>query len=124
VHVSEPVKGQVLTERDLNSSLVTTWTLTPLEDGQRTSVRLASEWQGGQGVRGFFEYTFASLGLRAVYNTMLRSLDRVVRPADEQGERQTDAVKKLGLAALGVTAAVGLSFGLILWRRGRQPAKD
>ncbi len=59
MQIAEPIKGRVLTEKDTNSSLITTWTLTPVQDGELTKVRLASEWEGGSGVGGFFERIFA-----------------------------------------------------------------
>src|SRR5690242_17403551 len=36
MRVEESEKGRVITERDTASSLVTTWTLVPVGDGQRT----------------------------------------------------------------------------------------
>jgi hypothetical protein len=85
IRVEEPVKGQVLTESDLNSSLVTTWTLQPVNNGQQTKVRVASEWLGGNGIGGFFERAFAPLGLRRIYKTMLSSLisSLLPTPTDE-----------------------------------------
>jgi uncharacterized membrane protein len=79
MRVAEPVKGQVLTESDTNSSLVTTWTLAPVKAGQQTRVRLASEWEGGSGIGGFFERVFAPLGLRRIYADILSRLAQVVR---------------------------------------------
>ena len=81
--VEEAVKGKLLTERDTNSSLVTTWKLSPVEDGKQTVVRVATEWQGGKGVGGFFERTFAPLGLRRIYNNMLSLLAQSVQSSDQ-----------------------------------------
>jgi hypothetical protein len=74
MHIDEPVKGEVLTERDSNSSLVTTWSLFPVRSGALTRVRITTEWQGHGGVGGFFEKTFAPLGLRSIYGKMLDAL--------------------------------------------------
>lgn len=74
MRVNEPVKGEVITESDSGSSLVTTWALSPLNNGQQTKVRVSSEWEGSTGVGGFFERTFAPLGLRGIYGNMLDSL--------------------------------------------------
>ncbi|GCE48771.1 uncharacterized protein YndB with AHSA1/START domain [Thermosporothrix hazakensis] len=79
ISVNEVVKGKVLQEKDANSSFVTTWTLTPEGEGAQTRVSVASEWQGGEGVGGFFERTFAPLGLRRVYGQMLDMLGYVVQ---------------------------------------------
>src|SRR6266536_3528773 len=50
--VSEPGPGQVLRETDLDSTLVTTFTVTP--EGSGTRVRIETSWQGARGIRGFF----------------------------------------------------------------------
>src|SRR5919199_6926118 len=74
VEVSEP-DADTLVERDLNSSMVTTWTLSPADAGV-TTVRVRTTWNGAGGVGGFFERTFAPRGLRRVYASMLERLDR------------------------------------------------
>src|SRR5258708_16680352 len=45
MRVAEPVKGQVLTESDTNSSRVTTWTPPPLKPGHRPTLPLATHSQ-------------------------------------------------------------------------------
>ncbi len=72
--VAEPSKGRVLTESDEGSSLVTTWTLFPRANNQQTRVQLSTDWEGGKGVGGFFERTFAPMGLRRIYKEMLGKL--------------------------------------------------
>jgi Polyketide cyclase / dehydrase and lipid transport len=89
IEVEEPVKGSVISERDTNSSLQTVWTLLPLQDGQQTRVSLVTEWEGSRGVGGFFERTFAPLGLRRIYNTMLSLLEPQV-----QGQEEEDVVSE------------------------------
>ncbi len=74
MQVSEPNQGNVLKESDASSSLVTTWTLTPAENNSKTRVQLTSDWEGGKGVGGFFEKTFAPLGLRRIYTEILAKL--------------------------------------------------
>src|SRR5579885_1344430 len=76
ISVQEPVKGQVLGERDTNSSLVTTWSVAPVNGGRKTRVSVESEWTGGSGVPGFFERTFAPMGLRRIYDSMLSHLEQ------------------------------------------------
>src|SRR3954454_14483073 len=41
VAVQEPVAGRMLRERDRNSTWVSTWTLSPGGEGERTAIRLA-----------------------------------------------------------------------------------
>lgn len=74
VRVSEPIPGSVLVETDINSSLATTFSMTPQDDGKRTLVNFRTEWQGSPGVGGFFERTFAPIALRRIYNQELDNL--------------------------------------------------
>jgi hypothetical protein len=75
VQVSE-VEPFTLVERDTNSSMVTTWTVKAAGDGGST-VEIVTTWDGAGGVAGFFEKTFAPLGLRRIYDAMLAKLDSV-----------------------------------------------
>ncbi len=70
--VSEPDPGRVLMETDETSSLTTTFTVTPLDQACR--VRIATRWQGGSGIGGFFERTFAPRVLRGLYVDELNRL--------------------------------------------------
>ena len=78
MRVDEPVEGRVLRESDTGSSLITTWTLSPAANAEGTTVALASRWQGGSGMGGFMERTFAPMGLRRIYSAMLGRLAQVV----------------------------------------------
>jgi hypothetical protein len=77
--VAEPEPGRVLTESDTNSSLVTTWTVTP-QNGS-AHVRIATAWKGAGGIGGFFERLFAPRVMRGLY---LDELDRLNTYAREQ----------------------------------------
>ncbi len=79
--VEEPSKGRVLSERDTTSSLVTTWTVTPTASKNQTRVAISTEWEGGRGIGGFFERTFAPAGLRRVYKDMLNHLEQELVPS-------------------------------------------
>jgi hypothetical protein len=81
VRVEEP-DGSTLVERDLDSTLVTTWRLIPAGEGT-TRVRVETEWQGASGVGGFFERTFAPKALSRVHTEVLARLAAAVarRPA-------------------------------------------
>jgi hypothetical protein len=39
-------------------------------------VSVTTDWEGGSGVGGFFERTFAPMGLRGIYTEMLNRLDQ------------------------------------------------
>lgn len=73
MRVDEPVPGRVITETDQNSSLVTSFTVTPAGDGCR--VRIETQWNGAGGVGGFFERTFAPRVMRRMYADELARLD-------------------------------------------------
>ncbi|MFK8906437.1 SRPBCC family protein [Streptomyces sp. YS-3] len=72
LEVSEPTEGQ-LVEKDRNSSMVTTWTVTPAGEG-RSKVVVSTVWNGAGGIGGFFEKTFAPKGLNRIHDTVLGKL--------------------------------------------------
>jgi len=72
LEVSEPSDGQ-LVEKDRNSSMVTTWTVTPAGEG-KARVVVTSVWNGATGIGGFFERTFAPKGLARIYDGVLEKL--------------------------------------------------
>ncbi|ANW17378.1 SRPBCC family protein [Streptomyces clavuligerus] len=82
LEVTEPTDGQ-LVEKDRNSSMVTTWTVTPAGE-KRSKVVVTSVWNGATGIGGFFERTFAPKGLARIYDLVLdRLADEVTRAAGE-----------------------------------------
>ncbi|BBJ40119.1 SRPBCC family protein [Streptomyces antimycoticus] len=72
LEVSEPSDGQLI-EKDRNSSMVTTWTVTPAGEGT-SRVVVTSTWTGASGIGGFFERTFAPKGLARIYDELLAKL--------------------------------------------------
>ncbi|WP_413103813.1 SRPBCC family protein [Streptomyces sp. Inha503] len=72
LEVSEPSDGR-LVEKDRNSSMVTTWTVTPAGEG-KSRVVVTSTWTGATGIGGFFERTFAPKGLARIYDALLAKL--------------------------------------------------
>jgi Polyketide cyclase / dehydrase and lipid transport len=77
LHVEE--SGSELRERDELSSFVTTWNVAPA--GAGSTVTLESSWEGAGGIGGFFERTFAPIGLRRIYGEML---DRLAAAAQSE----------------------------------------
>lgn len=77
MEVSEPEPGRVLTETDTNSSLVTTFTVTP--DGGASRVRIETTWAGAGGIGGFFERMFAPRTMRGIYDDELERLNAYAR---------------------------------------------
>ncbi|MEU6439542.1 SRPBCC family protein [Streptomyces sp. NPDC047046] len=72
LEVSEPQDGE-LVEKDRNSSMVTTWTVTPSGEGA-SRVVVTTTWDGAGGIGGFFEKTFAPKGLARIYDAELAKL--------------------------------------------------
>lgn len=68
------VSGDTVTETDANSSMVTTWTVTPRGTG--SAVTTTTSWKGAGGIGGFFEKTFAPLGLKKIQAAVLEKLAR------------------------------------------------
>lgn len=75
VDVSEPGPRQ-LVERDENSSMVTTWRVSEADGVSRVAIE--TTWSGAGGVAGFFEKTFAPVGMRRIYGDMLTKLAQAV----------------------------------------------
>ena len=73
VDVTEPQDGE-LVERDRNSSMVTTWKVTPGSTEGSARVTVTSAWNGAGGIGGFFERTFAPKGLARIYDALLANL--------------------------------------------------
>jgi uncharacterized protein YndB with AHSA1/START domain len=77
MRVAEPEPGRVLTESDMDSTAVTTFTVSP-RDGA-SLVRISTAWDGAGGVGGVFERLFAPRVLRGIYADELSRLDAYAR---------------------------------------------
>ncbi|AEH08006.1 MULTISPECIES: SRPBCC family protein [Protofrankia] len=71
--VSAPEPDRTLVEADQNSTLRTVWTVQPVSSGT-TRVSVETSWAGASGIGGFFERTFAPIGIRKLYNGVLDKL--------------------------------------------------
>jgi Polyketide cyclase / dehydrase and lipid transport len=74
VRANVDVAGHAVIEKDANSSMVTNWTVAPAGPG--SSVTVTTTWTGAGGVKGFFEKTFAPLGLRKIQSEVLANLKK------------------------------------------------
>ncbi|MBV8863639.1 MAG: SRPBCC family protein [Mycobacterium sp.] len=74
VRVNVDVAGHAVIEKDANSSMVTNYTVAPAGPG--SSVTVTTTWTGADGVKGFFEKTFAPLGLRKIQSEVLANLKK------------------------------------------------
>lgn len=72
VQVNVDVAGHTVIEKDTNSSMVINWTVAPAGPG--ASVTVTTTWTGAGGVKGFFEKTFAPLGLKKIQGEVLGNL--------------------------------------------------
>jgi len=80
VQASVDVAGHTVIEKDANSSMVINWTVAPAGPG--SSVTVKTTWNGAGGVKGFFEKTFAPLGLRKIQDEVLANLKNEVERAN------------------------------------------
>jgi hypothetical protein len=76
VKASVDIAGHTVIEKDANSTLVTNYTVAPAGPG--SSVTVKTSWTGAGGVKGFFEKTFAPLGLKKIQAEVLANLKREV----------------------------------------------
>ncbi|MEV6772512.1 SRPBCC family protein [Nocardia sp. NPDC051030] len=74
VSATVSVSDSMVTERDSNSSMVTTWTVTPSGSGALVTVR--TSWKGAGGIGGIFEGIFAPLGLKKIQAEVLENLKK------------------------------------------------
>ncbi|MBO0823931.1 MAG: SRPBCC family protein [Actinobacteria bacterium] len=72
--LAEPEPGRVLTESDMNSSAITTFTVSP-KGTAASIVRITIAWDGAGGIGGFFERIFAPRVLRGILADELNRLD-------------------------------------------------
>ncbi|WP_078290050.1 SRPBCC family protein [Mycobacterium sp. D16R24] len=73
---SVSIAGHTVIEKDANSTLVTSWTVAPAGTGSTVTTKTA--WTGGAGIKGFFEKTFAPLGLKKIQAEVLDNLKKTV----------------------------------------------
>lgn len=76
--------GHTVIEKDANSSLMTNWTVAPAGPG--CSVTVKTTWSGADGIKGFFERTFAPLGLRRIQDEVLANLKKELESRSGTGD--------------------------------------
>lgn len=75
--VAEPAPGRVMTETDMATGAVTTFTVLP--DGDACRVRIETDWRPSRGFNGLMERLFGAAMLRSLYRDELRRLDTYAR---------------------------------------------
>lgn len=83
MRVDEPAPGRVLTETDLDTGVVTTFSVTPHDGGSLT--RISSEWATASGPRGLADRLVTPALTRLIFRGQLR---RLARYATSQHTRQ------------------------------------
>lgn len=68
------VSGDSIVETDRNSTMVTTYRVTPA--GAGAQVVVTTVWQGAGGIGGVFEKIFAPKGLNRIYTELLTNLQK------------------------------------------------
>jgi hypothetical protein len=79
MRVGEPEPGRVLTETNLDTDVVTAFTVAPSNGGSTTGARISSEWESKEGIGGLVDRTITPLLLRWIFRKQLRELARYMR---------------------------------------------
>src|SRR3984893_13065601 len=79
--VSEPEPGRVLVEQDIDSvqNVMTTFTVDPVEDEQKSHVEIATTMNTSPGFKGFVERIIIPIINRQLYRKELRLLEAVAQ---------------------------------------------
>jgi hypothetical protein len=84
MRVGEPEPGRVLTETNLDTGVVTRFSVTPEDGGSRTLARISSEWETTGGVRGLTDRLVTPLLMGRIFARQLRQLDQYMRSANDR----------------------------------------
>ena len=79
MRVAEPDPGRVLTETNLDTGVVTVFTVAPGDGEAGTRVRMSSEWETAGGLRGLADRLVTPLLMGRIFAKQLRQLDRYLR---------------------------------------------
>lgn len=84
MRVAEPEPGHVLTETNLDTGVVTQFTVAPRGGGSRTVVQMSSEWETAGGLRGLADRLVTPLLMGRAFAKQLQQLDQYVRSTDDR----------------------------------------
>ena len=82
MRVAEPEPGQVLTETNLDTGVVTQFRVTPRDGPSRTLVRMSSQWETAGGLRGLADRLVTPLLMGRIFGKQLRQLDRYMHSGE------------------------------------------
>ncbi len=74
--VTEPEPGRVLVESDLDSDLVTTFTVQPADNSQQSHVEIETRWTARSGLAGMVDRWVMPPLMRMVFRQELKLLER------------------------------------------------
>jgi Polyketide cyclase / dehydrase and lipid transport len=79
--VSEPEPGRVLVEQDIDTkqNLATTFTVIPIEEGQKSQVEISTTMNASPGIRGLAERMVVSIFNPRIYRKELKLLESVAQ---------------------------------------------
>jgi len=86
MQVGEPEPGRVLTEKNLDTGLVTEFRVAPGDGAASTLARISSEWTTDRGVRGWLDRLLMPQLLRLIFARQLGELDNYMG-STEAGKR-------------------------------------
>ena len=84
MRVGEPEPGHVLTETNLDTGVVTAFSVAAQDGGRRTLARISSDWETAGGLRGLADRLVTPLLMGRIFAKQLHQLDEYVRSADER----------------------------------------
>jgi hypothetical protein len=82
MRVAEPEPGRVLTETNLDTGVVTEFTVAPRDGGSRTVVQMSSEWETAGGLRGLADRLVTPRLMGRIFAKQLRQLDQYMHSGD------------------------------------------
>jgi hypothetical protein len=84
MRVAEPEPGHLLTETNLDTGVVTEFTVAPRDGGSATLARMSSEWETQSGLRGLADRLVTPRLMGRAFAKQLRQLDQYVRSSDDR----------------------------------------
>lgn len=79
MRVGEPQPGRVLTETNLDTGVVTTFTVRSVNGDSTSKARISSEWEPKGALGGLIDRTMMPLVTRWIFGKQLRELERYMR---------------------------------------------
>jgi hypothetical protein len=80
--VDEPTPGRVLTETNLDTGVVTRFSVEPVDGGERTIAAMTSDMTTGAGLRGLVDRWMLPRMTRHIFEQQLEQLARYMRSRD------------------------------------------